>query len=887
MQINEEIIHDFIYCQYKVYLKYRHQKGILSDYQILYNRLKQDQKFRYEKTLLENKILISNNSTFTSKIQKEGISLNLKFTNTNINLIFDGIESTNNNSIIPIFITPFENITKFDKQFIVLQSYYIKNEFNINVDSSKVIHGKLLKHAKYKFSLSLRNIKKSIDDLNRIINDSIEPSLVLNNHCIVCEYSSYCMEKAKADDNLSLLDRATTKIIEKYKKKGIFTIQQLSYQYKPRRKRKQRTKQIISHNIELQALAIRTDKILVQSLPVLLRQPIELFLDIEGNPDLKSYYLIGLLVSENQETNRYSFWADKTTDEVHIWQQFLSKINEYPDSNIFHYGNYDSKSIETLGERYNTSIKHIQSRLINISNSIFGKIYFPVYSNRLKDLGNYIGATWSSKNASGIQSLVWRHLWEETQDDVLKQVLISYNLEDCNALKLLTDRLSQIQESSNILPEIDFVNNPKKNSSPESFQIHKQFDNILKFAHENYDSSKISFQSNRQYDDLSENKVGGKIGHKGVSRVIPKAKKIIIAPIRRICPIHNCKLTKSKIIADWTITDLVFSKHAIRKTIIKYLGHKSYCSLCAKYFTPPQIEKIRNKYFGHNFNSWVVYQRLFLRLPFEIIRLNLMEMFNESISQGTINNIFKPFSSFYNYTESQNLKQILNSPFIHADETQVNVKGVNQYVWIFTNGKQVVFRITETREIKMVVELLKEFKGILISDFYPGYDSLECKHQKCWVHLIRDLNDDLWKNPYDTEYELFMLKLRDLIIPIFASIEKYGSKKRHFNKFRKNIDAFYNYVILNGNYYSETTLKYQTRLKKHWKNLFTFLDFDNIPWNNNMAERGIRHLAVQRKISMYFDKGITYYLLLLGIMQTCKFQNKSFLKFLLSGKKNM
>jgi len=507
MQINEEIIHDFIFCQYKAFLKSRQQKGILSDYQTLYNKLKQNQKSRFEKTLLEKKTLISNNSTYATNIQKEGISLNLKFTNTNINLIFDGIEFINNNSIIPIFITPFENITKFDKQFIVLKSYYIKNEFNINVDSCKVIHGKFLKQAKYKFSISLRNFKKSIDDLNRIINDSLEPSLVLNNHCLVCEYSSVCMEKAKADDNLSLLDRATTKIIEKYKKKGIFTIQQLSYQYKPRRRRKHRAKQPISHNLELQALAIRTDKILVQSLPELLRQPIELFLDIEGNPDLKSYYLIGLLVAENQETISYSYWADKTTDEVHIWQQFLSKINEYPDSNIFHYGNYDSKSIETLGERYNTSVKHIQSRLINISNSVFGKIYFPIYSNRLKDLGNYIGASWSSKNASGIQSLVWRNLWEETQDQGLKQVLITYNLEDCLALKYLTDKLSQIQESSCILPEIDFVSNPKKSSSPESFQIHKQFDTILKFAHENYDSSKISFQSNRQYDDLSENKV--------------------------------------------------------------------------------------------------------------------------------------------------------------------------------------------------------------------------------------------------------------------------------------------------------------------------------------------------------------------------------------------
>lgn len=221
------------------------------------------------------------------------------------------------------------------------------------------------------------------------------------------------------------------------------------------------------------------------------------------------------------------------------------------------------------------------------------------------------------------------------------------------------------------------------------------------------------------------------------------------------------------------------------------------------------------------------------------------------------------------------------------DETLINVKGVSHYVWIFTNGNQVVFRETETREMEMVKELLKDYKGIIIADFYAGYDSLPCKHQKCWVHLIRDLNDDLWKHPYDIEYEKFILELRNLIIPIFATIEKYGSKKRHFNKFRKKIDEFFHKVIMNEGYNSEITLKYQTRLKKHWKNLFTFLAFDDIPWNNNMAERGIRHLAVQRKISTHFNNGIKNYLLFLGIMQTCRFQNKSFLKFLLSGNKTI
>lgn len=55
-----------------------------------------------------------------------------------------------------------------------------------------------------------------------------------------------------------------------------------------------------------------------------------------------------------------------------------------------------------------------------------------------------------------------------------------------------------------------------------------------------------------------------------------------------------------------------------------------------------------------------------------------------------------------------------------------------------------------------------------------------------------------------------------------------------------------------------------------------------------MAERALRHLAVQRKISGSFGKTeIHCYLILLSIGQTCWFQNKSFLKFLLSDNKDV
>jgi hypothetical protein len=66
------------------------------------------------------------------------------------------------------------------------------------------------------------------------------------------------------------------------------------------------------------------------------------------------------------------------------------------------------------------------------------------------------------------------------------------------------------------------------------------------------------------------------------------------------------------------------------------------------------------------------------------------------------------------------------------------------------------------------------------------------------------------------------------------------------------------------------------------------LKYDGVSWNNNTAERAIRHLAVQRKISGSFStEGANHCLRLLAVAQTCRFQKKSFLGFLLSGLKSV
>ena len=225
------------------------------------------------------------------------------------------------------------------------------------------------------------------------------PPIVLNKHCPSCPFRDACLQQAEKEDNLTLLDRMTPKLMRKYRDKGIFTVTQLSYIYNPRRSRKKAKRQV-KHSLELQALAIRTGKVHIEHLPELPRSPVELFLDIEGVPDRDTHYLAGLLVCRDGEAEYESFWADDARGEATMWSALLDRLAAFPDSPVYHYGSYEKKAFATLAKRHGSG-GGIGDRLVNVASFVYGKVYFPVLSNGLKQLGRFLGAKWTDPRGVG------------------------------------------------------------------------------------------------------------------------------------------------------------------------------------------------------------------------------------------------------------------------------------------------------------------------------------------------------------------------------------------------------------------------------------------------------------------------------------------------------
>jgi predicted RecB family nuclease len=480
-----------------------------------------------------------------------------------------------------------------------------------------------------KLGASAKALRPLLEPLHEWItaDSPTPPPLILNKHCPLCPFQRLCHAQAEQEDNLSLLDGVTARVMRQYEKKGIFTVKQLSYLFKPRKpKKRSRKPPPVAHKVELQALAIREKKIYLQELPTLSRQSVELFVDMEGVPDRGLYYLIGLLVCQGDTTEHHAFWADTDQDERHMWQRFVDTVKQYPDAPIYHYGSYEPRAIVTLAKRYETDAESVTKRLVNVNKHIYGKVYFPVRSNRLKDIGNFIGAKWTSSQASGLQSLVWRHHWEHTQDVTYRAILLTYNKEDCHALKLILEELSKIALSADLLSEVDFAGKRKQPTTEISEEIHRQFGAILRSAHFDYDKKKIRFQQNiRRYQSKEERRVqqryAARMGHQKQENIRRKVKRTIQVDRGVACP--ECGYTPlrhTEEIVGRTIIDLARTRSGIKKTLIRYVGFKGYCIKCARVYSPPDIRKYgKHQLYGHGFKAWVAHQRVALRLPYNSI----------------------------------------------------------------------------------------------------------------------------------------------------------------------------------------------------------------------------------------------------------------------------
>jgi len=278
-----------------------------------------------------------------------------------------------------------------------------------------------------------------------------------------------------------------------------------------------------------------------------------------------------------------------------------------------------------------------------------------------------------------------------------------------------------------------------------------------------------------------------------------------------------------------------------------------------------------------------MFQHVAYRISLETLAKMLEDFFGVRVFSSEIYMFKSLMADYYEVTYRKLLENILAGTLLHIDETEVELQNEKGYVWVFTNLEEVVYMYRPTREGDFLHDLLKDFHGVLVSDFYGAYDGIECPQQKCLIHLMRDINQDLLNNPFDEELKSITQPFGALLRGIVTTIDQHGLRRQCLRQHEAEVEEFFR-ALAGGSLSSEAAEALRMRLIKYRDKLFTFLKYDGVPWNNNNAEHAIKQFAYYREntTGMMKEPGLSDYLVLLSICQTCKYKGVSFLKFLLS-----
>jgi hypothetical protein len=535
-----------------------------------------------------------------------------------------------------------------------------------------------------------------------------------------------------------------------------------------------------------------------------------------------------------------------------------------------------------LSADYASQIEDVLKHAINVLSIVGPHVYFPVYSNSLKEIAGFLGHKWSATNASGSQALLWRGRWDESQDERMKDELMQYNMEDCIGLKIVSDFIELVSQHQNttlsthpvILHTDQFEKQAKQRGKfqKQTFVL-DDFDFINKCSYFDYQQDRMSARKVRRDKEQTPT------SDKHVKNVYKNNKVIEVFASR--CPACRSKKLSALRPLKRQIIDLKFSGVAVRRWIVLYISKEYRCRKCNHKFIPDGFPKTRT-IFGKGLLCWCMYQMVVGGQNMLRIRECLARIFWIKLQVPTIYNFKESLSFHYRSLYNGILKGLLNSNVLYIDETAANLRADTGYIWCVTDGRSVYYFYRNSREGSFLVDMFKGFGGVLVSDFYAAYDAVNCKQQRCLVHLMRDFNEEMQKHPFDNELKLISSKFSEVIRVAVATIDKYWFKKRHLAK-HKNIASNFCRWASNCEFDSLPAERLRSRIVKYQDKLFTFLDVDGVSWNNTNAEHFIKPFARYRRTAngIFTVRSISHYLVILSIAKTSEGRGEGFLEFLL------
>jgi predicted RecB family nuclease len=349
--ITRDVLESYLNCKYKGHLKLVGERGTPSDFEAMAIETRQASREAAVAKLVARfgEGGDCRGKAVTASMLKQGAPLlaDAELEDEGLSLRFDGLKRADGPSrlgdhhYVPVLHHESEQVGRQQKLLLALYGLALARLQGLRPTVGLVARGSEARLGKVRLDAKLyRQAEIVLGEVRRLQEGGEPPRLALNRHCQLCEFRQKCRTQAIQADDISLLEGVGDKELQRYNRKGLFTLTQLSCTFRPRKRGKRVKRTGYEHYAALQALAIREKKVHVYGTPDLPRKPIQVFFDAEGSEDGSFAYLLGIIVVEGGTQTRHSFWADGPDHEGRVFDAFLDVLARYDDFCLFHYGSY-------------------------------------------------------------------------------------------------------------------------------------------------------------------------------------------------------------------------------------------------------------------------------------------------------------------------------------------------------------------------------------------------------------------------------------------------------------------------------------------------------------------------------------------------------------------
>jgi transposase len=348
--------------------------------------------------------------------------------------------------------------------------------------------------------------------------------------------------------------------------------------------------------------------------------------------------------------------------------------------------------------------------------------------------------------------------------------------------------------------------------------------------------------------------IGGQPGHQSNAKPFHDHPDTVYYHLPNGC---NCGIEhwEEKPVETFQIVDLP----PIKANITEHRKIRYRCRKCGGEFSGEAPESKGNKIqYGTCVRSLSAYLNQYQLIPYHRLKEMFRDLLSIDLSVGSLVNFVKETAEGLDGFKNHVTGSLKQAQVLHSDETGIRVAGQTNWMHVVSNQQCTYLHADKSRGRTAIEEMniLPEFTGVLVHDRFRSYfGKWNFRHSLCNAHILRELIyfEEQGDKPWAKEIKKLLLKAKQKKDTGLAISKSYIT--RVGNKYRKIVRGELQkkkHLIGKGKTKKSDDHNFLIALNKYWKEILLFVEEENVPFDNNQAERDLRMIKAKQKISGCF-----------------------------------